>query len=321
MVHTRTADRFGMHVHPRLCGGVGDRSPDIGNNSTIGDRLLLSVDNGINASWLQPYPLGGFDNGTVQYTAFPNFGTKSRSGSINIAGRTFTVTQAAATGAPMERFVRLFYFYFLGRTPSAAEVALQVASGLSREQLALNFFNSSEFNAGGRSAAGLYVGLLNRDAEFSGWLFQRDALSTGVVNQDSIVANFINSDEFAQRFGALDNRAFVTLLYKQVLLRYPTVTEVDFHAGTIAAGLSRAAVARNFLNSAEFVAGTGPRLTAFLAYSTLLQRQATTSEFAAASVIAAQAQSITNLDLRRSMIRDQLLSPIVKGSEIDKILE
>lgn len=45
-----------------------------------------------------------------------------------------------------------------------------------------NFVTSSEFNLGGRFTAGLYVGILARDAGYSGWLFQRNALATGLVS-------------------------------------------------------------------------------------------------------------------------------------------
>jgi hypothetical protein len=274
-----------------------------------------------NVSWLQPYPLTGSGNAAIQYTAFPNFGSKARQAAIHIAGRAFTLNQAGGSGTMLQRFVRLLYFSFLGRMPSEEELAYQVNSGLSRQQLALNFFLSPEFNAGGRFVAGLYVSILNRDAEYSGWLFQRDALSNRLVNHDSIVDNFIGSAEFFQRFGYLNDRAFVTLLYQQVLMRTPTTSEVDFHAGTIAGGLSRVAVARNFLNSTEFVTGAYPRLSAFLVYATLLQRDATSPELAAASAIAAKAQALMSISARQLVIRDELLSPIVNGPEINKILE
>ena len=92
--------------------------------------------------------------------------------------------------------MRLLYFSYLGRGATDAEVAGQVNSGLSLTQLATNFLDSAEFSLGGRFAAGLYVGIIERDAEFSGWQFQRQALARGIVNQDQLVSNFINSHEF-----------------------------------------------------------------------------------------------------------------------------
>jgi hypothetical protein len=46
----------------------------------------------------------------------------------------------------------------------------------------MGFLNSLEFNLGGRFVAGLYVGLLDRNAEFGGWQFQRDAKGRGDIS-------------------------------------------------------------------------------------------------------------------------------------------
>lgn len=287
--------------------------------TSVGNSCPWTASSG--ASWLQPFPLSGWDSGKIQYTVFPNFGSSSRQGSLQIAGQNLTVTQAPGAGTGTERFIRLLYFSFFGRLPSAAEVAFQISSAQSREQLALNFFQSEEFNAGGRFVAGLYVGILNRNAEYGGWLFQRNALSSGAVNHTSIVSNFLTSAEFVERTGTLDDRAFVALMYRQILLREPAAREVDFHAGTLGNGLSRTSLARNFLSGTEFRDGAGPRLTAFLAYATLLQRQATTTEFASAAAIAQQAQAIGDVRTRQALIRDQLLAPLVNGNEMNTILQ
>jgi hypothetical protein len=232
------------------------------------------------ASWVQVYPLTGSGSAAVQYTVFPNFSTQERSATLTVGGQPFRVTQAGAAGTPMQRFVRLLYFNFFGRTASDAEVQFQVNSGLSREQLALNFFNSTEFTLGGRYVAGLYVGLLNRDAEYGGWLFQRDALAAGAIDSTTAARNFLTSPEFSLRFGTLSDSAFVTLMYRQVLLREPTSAEVAFQVAHLNVG--REAIARNMLLSQEFAIGTGPRLTAFLALACLLGREPVAAEFSSA---------------------------------------
>ena len=48
---------------------------------------------------------------------------------------------------------------------------------------------------GGRFIAGLYVGLPGRDAEYDGWLFQRNALATGGATPPGLVLNFLNSSD------------------------------------------------------------------------------------------------------------------------------
>ena len=180
--------------------------------------------------------------------------------------------------------MQLLYFSFFGRLPSQTETALQVNEalnrGVSRTALTTGFLNSTEFNTGGRFIAGLYAGILDRDAEFSGWLFQRNALSMGSVNPTSLIGNFMGSQEYALKFGNPSNEDFVRLLYRYVLLREAALAEVQFHAGFLASGSTRVQLATNFLNSQEFRGCSGPRLTAFLLHACLLLRDATAPEFA-----------------------------------------
>jgi hypothetical protein len=203
-----------------------------------------------------------------------------RNTTFEVADKIFAIVQAAASGTSDQRFVALIYFNFFGRYPSQAEIDFQVSAGLpaGRANLVLNFFNSLEFDVGGRFVAGLYTGLLGRDPEFGGWLFQRNALALGVVNQDQLIANFLGSAEFLQKYGVLDNPSFVRLMYTNVLGRQPTQAEVDYQVAALNAGGSRVSLAKNFLNSQEFRVATLARLDAFLLYATLLQRDPTTSE-------------------------------------------
>ena len=136
---------------------------------------------------------------------------------------------------------------------------------------------------------------MNRDAEYSGWLFQRNALATNIVTQDSLVSNFLGSAEYSQKFGSPDNQTFVRLLYRYILLPEPSQSEVDFQAAQLAASTPRVVLARAFLNSQEFRNGTGPRLTAFLLYSTLLQRESSAEERAALMGQIAAGTPIRNL--------------------------
>jgi hypothetical protein len=228
-----------------------------------------------NRPWAQVFPLSGTGTRTVEYTIFPNFSTLTRSATITVSGATLSITQHPAVGTPNQRFVSQVYFNILGRLASASEIAFQanaLASGMSRQDLVFNFFNAPEFNLGGRFIAGLYVGLLNRNAEYDGWLFQRNALSTGIVNPNQLVNNFINAAEYTLKFGNPPNDEFVRLLYRYVLLREPSPSEVQLQVGALAAGTTRVQLATGFLNSTEFRNGTGPRLTAFLLYALLLQR-------------------------------------------------
>lgn len=123
----------------------------------------------------------------------------------------------------------------------------------------------------------MYVGILGRDAEYAGWLFQRDALQG--LPQITLVSNFLNSAEFHLKFGYPSDPEFVRIMYRNILLREPGQAEVDFQASALQSGTSREQLALNFLLSQEFAIGTGPRLTAFILHATILMRDPNQAEF------------------------------------------
>ncbi|HYO80594.1 MAG TPA: DUF4214 domain-containing protein [Bryobacteraceae bacterium] len=241
-----------------------------------------------NVKWLHVLPLSGTASTEAGFTVFPNFGTQPRIGAITVTNgaftQTFTVTQASSALTRQQRYITLLYQNFLGRYPQQHEIDFYtnlLGSTHTELDLATSFFNTPEFNLGGRLIAAAYVTLLNRLPDFSGWQFNRNALVTGLVNQTQLVSNFVNSPEFQQRWGTLSNEAFVTLLYQQVLSRTPQPSEVTFHASRLNAGLdTRGNVATVFLSSPEFVARANQQrqLTAYLLHATYLQRDASAGE-------------------------------------------
>ena len=102
--------------------------------------------------------------------------------------------------------------------------------------------------------------------------------ATGIVDQNTVVGTFIGGAEFQIQNGSLSNDNFVRLVYRQILLREAAPAEVTFQSGTLGGGTTRIQLASNFLNSTEFRITTGPRLTAFLMYACLLQRDPGASE-------------------------------------------
>jgi hypothetical protein len=237
-------------------------------------------------SWLQLFPLGGTGTSSLSYTVFPNFRPTARQATITAGGQTFTVNQDANPLNADQRFVQLIYFSFFGRLPSTDELDLQVNQGLGTAKdyagLAMGFLNSLEFNLGGRFVAGLYVGLLDRNAEFGGWQFQRDAKGRGDISPQAMVNNFLSSGEYTLRFGHPDNQEFVRLLYRYILRREATPQEVTNQSNRLQpqGTMTRADLAYLFLNSDEFRQKLDARLTAFLLYATLLLRDASPDEMA-----------------------------------------
>jgi hypothetical protein len=236
-----------------------------------------------NATWAQIYPLSGTGNADFDATVFPNFSTRSRTAQVVVAGRTVTIDQQPSTGTADQRFVDLLYFSFLGRMPTTPERELQVTQGLkppaTRTDLTMNFYNTEEFNLGGRFTAGLYVGVLARDAEFSGWLFQRNALKNGGITQLQLVTNFLNSLEFQQKYPNLTDTDFVRLMYRNILGREAGTGELNSQVAALPS-VGRIGMANAFLNHPEFRGRTDARLTAFLLYATLLARDGTPDDLA-----------------------------------------
>jgi hypothetical protein len=136
----------------------------------------------------------------------------------------------------MRRFARLLYFSYLGRVPTVSGVCGQINGGLGRTDMAMAFLNTPEFNFNGRFVAGLYIGLLNRDAEFSGWQFQRNAVASGngKVTQTQLVENFISSAEYRLKFGTPSDGEYVRLLSRYILLREPSPAEVGLQVAELA---------------------------------------------------------------------------------------
>jgi hypothetical protein len=229
-------------------------------------------------NWTEQYPQTGTGSASIQYTVYTSANTGGRFANLYIGGQTLALTENLNPAAENERFVDLMYFGFLGRQPTAAELSAQLAAlaggGLSWTGLAVNLFNSAEFNNGGRFAAGVYVGILGRDADYSGWLFQRSALINGVISQTQLVANTLNSAEYLLTYGTPSDTQFVLLLYQNVLRRQPSQAELNAQLALLQSGTSRTQLAMNFLTSAEFQQNSGAKLNAFLAYACLLQRDA-----------------------------------------------
>ncbi|MGA2183523.1 MAG: SBBP repeat-containing protein [Bryobacteraceae bacterium] len=229
-------------------------------------------------NWAQQYPQSGTGSATVSYTVYPTANTGGKTANIYLADKDFQVYEDLNPAVEDNRFVDLMYFGFLGRAPSPTELstklnALQQGT-ITRTDLAVSLFNSTEFNNNGRFIAGAYVGILGRDAEYTGWLFQRSAMNSGIINQMQLLTNMSNSAEYQLKYGTPANDVFVNTLYNNLLRRDPTSTELANQLALLQSGTSRAQLAYNLLTGTEFQQDSGPRLTAFLQYACLLLRDA-----------------------------------------------
>jgi hypothetical protein len=231
------------------------------------------------------FPISGKGPAIIHATLYPNYSVRDIAVDAVVGNAWLRFSIPRSTLAGNERLIRTMYFNVLGREPSAGELQFQkneLDIGVPAADMIDRFLNSDEFSNGGRFVASLYTGLLGRDAEFGGWLFQRTALLSGGVAHKALAANFLNSAEWKLKFGSPDNAGFVRLLYRTILAREPSVAEVDFHRGNLdAARNDRAQLAMEFLLVPEYRLKIAARLNAFILSSTLMRRQARPEEYSA----------------------------------------
>jgi hypothetical protein len=215
-------------------------------------------------------PPSGSGTTKVFYTVYPNLKNVARTGYLNIGGNLVPVVQQANTSDVVTRYIQLLYFSFFGRMPSQQEInghAADAQTPAARIALANAFLYSDEFFNAGRYVAGLYVGLLGRDPEYAGWLYQRNAMLTNIATPQQLVRNFLNSTEYGLKYGSPTDADFVKLLYRNILLREPSDQEVTNQVNALHdpqnPNFGRVDMASAFLLSPEFRLKSGPRLMAF----------------------------------------------------------
>lgn len=171
-------------------------------------------------------------------------------------------------------FVSLLYQNVLGRAPDAAGLGNWVdrlEDGTSRAEVVRGFSESAEFKANTNDAASAYVAAeaapfaddvyrlfqatLDRAPDLTGLENWSGRLGEGMDYTD-VAAGFVNSAEFQNVYGALNNAAFVTLLYNNVLGRDPDAGGLANWNTQLAEGMSREEVVRGFAQSGEFTANT-----------------------------------------------------------------
>lgn len=108
-----------------------------------------------------------------------------------------------------------------------------------------------DIDGDGGKAYRLYQAAFDRVPDVPGLGYQMNDLDQGYTLAQ-VAANFIASPEFQSKYGtALDDSAFVTLLYQHVLHRNPEAQGLQDHLNELAHGYSRADVLTFFSESPE----------------------------------------------------------------------
>lgn len=176
-------------------------------------------------------------------------------------------------------FVQLLYQNVLGREaePSGLQAWVgQLEAGVSRARVVLGFSESPEFitnttNDGERFVVNadpaswsdevfrLYLTTLGRQPELGGFTNWIEDLAAGLPL--SIVASaFVNSPEFQNTYGPLNDTEFVTLLYRNVLGRDPDPIGLQSWVSKLELGQPRWKIVLGFSESPELTAATSDAL-------------------------------------------------------------
>jgi hypothetical protein len=149
--------------------------------------------------------------------------------------------------------VRQLYLDILSRTADPGGLNTWVnwiSTGVyTRAQVASQFFQSQEFYGTGDYITLLYLGIMLRDPDYGGWTGWFNNLHNGFTQTD-ILSAFLASPEFQSRYGTLDDTAFVTLLYNNMLNRAPDQAGLQQWVAWLNNGTyTRAQVANSFITN------------------------------------------------------------------------
>jgi hypothetical protein len=135
----------------------------------------------------------------------------------------------------------------------------------------VSFARSAEIDPE-RRVARLYLALFDRAPDRSGFDFWVEEFETSRRTLPNISEQFVRSPEFLARFGALDHREFVVLVYNRVLARQPDVTGFRYWVARLDGGMSRGELISRFAEAPEFVQKSRPAVDLVVLCDGLLVR-------------------------------------------------
>ena len=166
------------------------------------------------------------------------------------------------------------YRDFLSREGDAAGVhgwTDAIQTGTARAAVTESFFNSAEFQGVIAPVARLYFAYFLRIPDYGGLTFWIGYFRAG--NALSAVSQaFATSPEFTNRYGALNNTQFVTLVYQNVLARAPDTAGLNFWVGQLTTGSTRGQVMLGFSESPEYKASSANSVYVTMMYTGMLKR-------------------------------------------------
>ncbi len=137
------------------------------------------------------------------------------------------------------------------------------------------------WDANAEAVRRLYIATLGRGPDDTGHQNWQASLASG-QSLEAITTGFINSTEFSNIYGALNNTAFVTTLYNNVLGRAPDSAGLNSWVTQLNNGASRESIVLGFSESLEFRNASDVRTHAgevYRMYDSAFNRQADVSGF------------------------------------------
>lgn len=189
------------------------------------------------------------------------------------------------------------YRDFIGRAPTSSELSTWVGrlnGGQSGGQL-IAALRLTGAGAEVDSVARLYWAYFGRQPDAAGldyWVSVRRSGTTLSV----ISSRFAASPEFTTKYGSLNNRQFVELVYANVLGRPGEPSGVDFWTGQLDLGRrTRGAVMVGFSESPEYRRQMAHLVNVVVLHVAMLDRAPTTSELAAGVAALSRGATVTSL--------------------------
>ncbi len=140
------------------------------------------------------------------------------------------------------------------------------AGTLTRKELTNTFLHPDQVEDGAAGILRLYQGALGQQPERTSVQALMDKL-----HQGSTLAQI--ADGFAHSaFGTLDNMAFISALYQNVLHRHGSAAELAWWSNELTNGTGRGNVLTGFTESSENLARSADEVNVMLSYLNLLER-------------------------------------------------
>jgi hypothetical protein len=173
-------------------------------------------------------------------------------------------------------FAMQMYRDFLNREGDPAGITgwtdLVTTGTYTRNQVIDAFLSSDEFAGFVAPVVRLYFATFLRVPDYGGLVFNAGLVRNATLTPVQLADFFANSPEFLATYGPLDNAAFVTLLYNNILGRAPDPAGLSGWVGLLAGGMSRGQVLYGFAESTEYRGAMANEVFVTMMYAGMLRR-------------------------------------------------